>query len=137
MAHRNKSSGYCLSTTASASVDSCKAAVPIPPVPPPLPRSWRLDVREAGELPVSYSSLGVAGWEANAGTEVPEFVSFHYSHLCLQWALDACRQTEWRVNSSSTVQTGLEQPWCVFWKLLGALCAQPWEAQSHRFSVMF
>lgn len=101
VAHPNRSSGHCLSTTTSASVDPCKAAAPILQIP----GSWRLDVREGGVFPLSHSSPGW-GWEANAGTWVPELGSFQYSRLCLQWALDGYRQTGWRVSFHCTDRAG-------------------------------
>lgn len=94
-------------------------------LPPPLPRSWRLDVRETGVLTMSHSSPGW-GWEAKAGSWVPDLVSSHYSHLCLQWALDAYRQTEWRVifhhtdRAGSTVVYILETSWGFLFPALGS-----------------
>lgn len=71
-----------------------------------------------GSYQVSHSSPG-CGWEANAGTWVPGFISFHYSHLCLQWAWDVCRQTEWRVSSIPLNRQG--------WSNLGVYSGNFWE----------
>lgn len=84
LAHPNKSSGHCLSTTASASEDSCKPVAPILQIP----RSWRLDVREAGVLSLSQSSPGW-GWEANTGTWCQHSASSTI-HLCVSSGLWMC-----------------------------------------------
>lgn len=78
--HILKSSGHCLSTTASACVDSCKSAAH----PPRLAAQWRRGWSVANVT--QLSRVGLGGRPRHLGVGI---ILLPLLHLCLQWALDA------------------------------------------------